>query len=240
MVSGAGGDATGDVFTAIEGVIGTNFADTLTGGSGAETLDGGAGNDVVYGSLGADILTGGAGTDTLDYSASSAGITLTLSGVASSGGDAAGDVVTGFEIVYGSGQADSITGTSAAESLYGQGGTDTLIGGGGADVLDGGAGTDTADYSTSASGITIAMDGSAGSGGDAQGDTLLNIEALTGSGFNDVLYGTTGAQTLNGGAGDDVLEGGAGGDSLIGGTGNDSASYASAAAGPGPCASFAS
>src|SRR5262249_27160907 len=51
-----------------------------------------------------------------------------------------------------------------------------------------------------------------GSGGDAQGDTLVNIENLIGSAQAD---------TLTGDGGDNVLDGGGGGDVLIGGDGND-------------------
>jgi Ca2+-binding RTX toxin-like protein len=52
-------------------------------------------------------------------------------------------------------------------------------------------------------------------------DTLINIENLTGSNFNDTLTGNTLANILNGGAGNDALTGGAGNDSLIGAVGND-------------------
>jgi len=42
-------------------------------------------------------------------------------------------------------------------------------------------------------------------GGDAQGDTLSNIENLTGSNFNDTLEGTAGNNTLAAGAGIDTV-----------------------------------
>ena len=46
-----------------------------------------------------------------------------------------------------------------------------------------------------------------GSGGDAQGDTLLNIEDLLGNGFGDTLTGNAGANVINGGAGADIMQG---------------------------------
>ena len=44
-----------------------------------------------------------------------------------------------------------------------------------------------------------------GSGGDAEGDTLINIENLTGSNFDDTLEGNAGNNTLVGGAGIDTV-----------------------------------
>jgi len=79
--------------------------------------------------------------------------------------------------------------------------------------------------------VTVALDGSAGSGGDAAGDTLEGIEALTGSAFADQLAGNDSANTLDGGAGDDVLSGLGGADRLIGGTGFDTADYSRSATG---------
>ena len=52
-----------------------------------------------------------------------------------------------------------------------------------------------------------------GTGGDAEGDTLVNFENLTGSAF------------------DDTLEGNGGNNTLVGGAGNDTVSYANAGAG---------
>ena len=66
---------------------------------------------------------------------------------------------------------------------------DTLIGGGGADTLDGGEGVDTADYSASTEAVQVYLDGTAGTGGHAAGDTLSNIENLIGSSYGDTLTG---------------------------------------------------
>ena len=49
----------------MEGVIGTNFADTLTGSNGNDILRGENGNDIINGGLGNDTITGGSGADTL-------------------------------------------------------------------------------------------------------------------------------------------------------------------------------
>jgi Ca2+-binding RTX toxin-like protein len=43
-----------------------------------------------------------------------------------------------------------------------------------------------------------------GGGGNAQGDTLFNIENLTGSAFNDTLEGNAGNNVLAGGVGIDL------------------------------------
>ena len=59
------------------------------------------------------------------------------------------------------------------------------------------------------------------SDGDGGTDTLVDIENITGSGFNDVLIGDTGANVLTGGDGNDRLDGGGGADRLVGGNGND-------------------
>jgi len=83
LQSGAtsGGDAQGDVLTAIENLTGSAFGDTLYGNSGVNTLNGGAG---------ADILTGGAGADTFVFQAGQAGgdIVMDFAGLGAASGDA--------------------------------------------------------------------------------------------------------------------------------------------------------
>jgi Ca2+-binding RTX toxin-like protein len=60
------GDAAGDLYTEIENLAGSAFADRLTGGIGNNTLTGGGGNDTLAGLGNADILLGGAGNDLLN------------------------------------------------------------------------------------------------------------------------------------------------------------------------------
>ena len=95
--------------------------------------------------------------------------------------------------------------------------------------MNGGAGIDTANYAQSNAGVSIEL-GVNVTGGHAQGDQLISIENLTGSGFSDVLTGNSFANVLAGGAdvdilsgagGDDQLDGGNGADTLYGGNGND-------------------
>jgi Ca2+-binding RTX toxin-like protein len=63
------GDAQGDTFTQIEGVIGIAGDDTIYGDDNPNTLQGRDGNDTLIGRGGADTLAGGNGNDTLVYDA---------------------------------------------------------------------------------------------------------------------------------------------------------------------------
>lgn len=104
----------------------------------------------------------------------------------------------------------------------GRAGDDTFDGGAGADTIDGGAGIDTASYYWSASGVEIDLNIVEDQLTRGAGvDTLISIENLLGSTFNDVLVGSAGVNSLNGDAGDDVIQGGGGADVLLGGAGND-------------------
>jgi Ca2+-binding RTX toxin-like protein len=63
---GDGGDATGDLITGIEDVIGTVGLDVLTGDGQANRLFGGGSSDLLVGGAGNDRLVGGSGVDTLN------------------------------------------------------------------------------------------------------------------------------------------------------------------------------
>ena len=65
--SGNTGDAKGDVYSSIENINGSAYADKLAGNDAANRLSGGAGNDVIKGAGGADTLYGGSGADTFIY-----------------------------------------------------------------------------------------------------------------------------------------------------------------------------
>ncbi len=149
------------------------------------------------------------------------------------GGKGGGSTIRGSkrdDILIGTENADVILGKAGNDSLSGLGGDDTLSGGdgddlleggAGADVLDGGNGNDTASYEGSADGVVVSLSAGTGTGGDAEGDTLIFIENVTGSLHADTLTGDDGANTLDGGSGDDALFGGAGNDVLLGGDGGD-------------------
>ncbi|MGZ9202254.1 MAG: beta strand repeat-containing protein, partial [Caulobacteraceae bacterium] len=85
---------------------------------------------------------------------------------------------------------DTLDGAGGKDTLLGNGGADTLIGGAGADRLDGGGGNDTASYLAAGSAITIdlANKGPQNTGGSGA-DTLVKVENVIGSTFNDDLSG---------------------------------------------------
>jgi Ca2+-binding RTX toxin-like protein len=237
----SGGHAAGDTFTAIENLVGSDHADTLTGnardnllngglgndglwgGGGNDTLAGDGGNDTLTGGAGGDALSGGAGTDAASYATSTAGVTVNLATGAASGGHAAGDTLQGIENLIGSSHADTLTGNFGNNALSGGDGNDTLIGAAGADALNGGAGIDAASYAGSNAGVRVHLALGGAAGGDADGDTFTGIDALIGSAYSDHLAGDAGDNHLYGEDGNDALWGGDGNDIIIGGAGIDGA-----------------
>lgn len=143
------------------------------------------------------------------------------------------DVLNGYsggDRLYGGDDGDTLYGSNQDDALYGESGDDVLNGGNGSDLLDGGDGADQASYKFSPVGVTIDLGLGTASGGTAEGDTLVSIEDLKGSGYDDVLtgdggdnrfYAQNGADTLYGMGGNDRLFGEGGGDALYGGDGND-------------------
>ena len=79
----------------------------------------------------------------------------------------------------------------------------------------------TADYAFSTAGVYVNLTSGTGSGGDAQGDTLVNIQNVSGTQYADTLVGNSQANTLLGGDGNDVIYAEGSGDHLDGGNGVD-------------------
>ncbi|MDQ0323503.1 Ca2+-binding RTX toxin-like protein [Pararhizobium capsulatum DSM 1112] len=121
----------------------------------------------------------------------------------------------------GGDDGDTIYGYAGNDKLYGENGNDALVGGAGADALSGGAGTDRAYYSGATTGVVVSLQSPSLNTGEAKGDTFSSIENLTGSNYNDSLFGNAGANSFSGGAGNDIIKGYAGKDALAGGSGND-------------------
>ena len=135
----------------------------------------------------------------------------------------------GVDWIYALGGNDNVFGGESDDWIFGGSGNDTLKGGGGADRLYGGADNDTAAYDDSPTRVIVELMGIDGLGhgyyGTAEGDTLIEIENLSGSYYEDVLIGNDGVNTLTGLVGDDFLEGRGGADTLDGGPGSDTAGY---------------
>ncbi|MBY0545434.1 MAG: hypothetical protein K2Q14_07810 [Gammaproteobacteria bacterium] len=129
-----------------------------------------------------------------------------------------------------------ITGTSGNDVLVGEstnnnyikalGGNDMITGGPFFDIIDGGSGTDTVSYASVnyAEVVNLASESAYGQGSayGTDSDTLMNIENIIGTAFNDKITGDGNPNVLSGGAGNDVIVGANGNDTLIGGPGDDS------------------
>jgi len=241
-VHGGGGDDTISAAAAYANLFGDKGADMITAPSGAGEVEGGAG---------ADTLTAfGSSSIHLSYRNSSAGVKVNLTANTASGGDAAGDHISGFTSVIGSAFADVLTasaglydfgkleglegndrliGGDGYDELHGGEGNDTLIGGAQADILDGykghdllkgGAGDDRATYKNSGDAVMVNL-ATGKTGGGAVGDKLVSIEDLTGSDLDDTLKGNAKNNDLDGGDGNDLLVGRGGNDILRDGPGAD-------------------
>lgn len=114
-------------------------------------------------------------------------------------------------------------GTDGSDTLVGADNeSDELIGKRGNDILIGGDGFgfDFARYDSAISAVKVSLLSGTASGGDGN-DTLLGIEGIAGSQFNDTLVGDENFNTLIGNKGNDVL---------MGGDGFDTADYSNASA----------
>jgi Ca2+-binding RTX toxin-like protein len=177
------------------------------------------------GGAGADALRGGDDIDTVSYATSSAAVSVNLLTNVAGGGHASGDSFSDIENVIGTRfEHDTLIGNGRNNNLYGGGGFDTLsgaagndilIGGEDRDLLQGGIGFDAASYASSGAGVIVSLAIGAGTGGDADGDTLTEIEDLIGSDHADILTGDSRNNVLSGGLGNDVLDGGFGFDTFL-------------------------
>jgi Ca2+-binding RTX toxin-like protein len=179
----------GATLRSIENLIGTSAIDTLTGDAGDNVIQGRGAGDTLDGGA------NGAAGDTLSYSNSTSGVTVNIATNTASGGDAQGDVISGFENIIGSSQQDVLTAGA---------GNNVLSGGAGADTLNGGTDNDTASYVNNTAGVTVLLKSGIAIESSGVNDTLISIENVTGSNFNDTLEGNGLANVLDGGNGLDT------------------------------------
>jgi hypothetical protein len=201
LIGGAGND-TLDGGAGNDSMLGGAGNDYFYGSEGADYMDAGDGFDVL------DYSRSNAGVYVKLNSTFEVSILH--------GGYAEGDTIVGvnFEHLIGSDYDDTLIGQNDAEILEGGAGNDYLDGGANSDSLYGGAGNDTfsggpdfgghevdndyidggddvdlVDYFGSREAVNVDLSTGIGLGGSAQGDTLISIENLFGSNYNDTLIG---------------------------------------------------
>jgi Ca2+-binding RTX toxin-like protein len=179
----------------VEGIVGGEGADVLTGNDGPNYLDGGAGGDTLNGLGGSDDLTDSGGDGAAD------------SFDAGDGDDVLGDAGAGPDSFSGGAGEDLLAAYAARTTAV----TATLDG-----IPDDGApgegdnvGTDIEDVVGGSGDDTIA-----GSAADNELAGGPGNDAIAGGGGNDGLHGDAGADLLDGGPGRDLLDGDGGPDTL--------------------------
>jgi len=189
--------------------------ENLTGSAFNDTLVGSAATNIIEGGLGNDSINGAAGSDTASYEHAPSGVSVNLAFSAAQNTLGAGvDTLT---------QIENLRGSAFNDTLVGNAGSNIIEGGPQNDTINGGAGFDTASYEHSTAGVTVSLGVTTAQNTLGAGiDTLISIENLTGSAFNDTLIGNSGSN---------IIEGGPGNDNVNGGAGIDTASYARAPSG---------
>ncbi|MHA3738380.1 calcium-binding protein [Pseudomonas sp. Eth.TT006] len=120
-------------------------------------------------------------------------------------------------VVNGTSDADVLLGTDGNDELHGLESDDQLLASAGSDVLDGGDGFDTVNYYGMSSGLSVEFGAGSATvtGADGKVDTLVSVEKVVGSFYNDTLTTSVAGVTLDGSGGDDVYNVNAEGVTLI-------------------------
>lgn len=120
-------------------------------------------------------------------------------------------VFEGNDTMNGSGEHDVLLGFGGNDSMSGGGGNDNLIGGAGNDTINGGDGFDWAEYWDATAAVTVTLSGASNGtvvgNGTVGTDTLIEIEGVGGSGFDDSLTGSSYNEAFFGDSGNDTIDG---------------------------------
>ena len=245
----SGGDAENDTISSgIDGVIGSDYDDTLTGFDhqgtdpadtytnefwgmgGDDTITGGGGDDYLDGGDGDDHIEGGDGDDVIiggDIGSPDRG----YPGVFPGDADTTNDMDTllggaGNDTISGGDDNDYIDGGADNDTIDGGFDDDTILGGSGDDFIVGGEGSDTIDggegndiiYGGLAPGFPDSLNIP-----DDAGDLVTDNgqDVIHGGAGNDTIYGQDDDDLIYGGDGDDTISGGIDNDTIHAGAGHD-------------------
>ena len=239
-----------DTLTSIEGVVGTDFNDTLRGNDASNYFEGRGGNDLMEGFGESDFFRCGAGNDTMDGGEGGAddedrvqygsdaddtagqnGVIIDLAAGTATDGYGDTDTLIGIENASGTQFADVMRGSADSNDFAGERGDDLLVGFERNDNFRGGAGKDTMDGGDG--GINdfdrVEYDRDAE---DAAGQSGVIVDLVAGTatdGYGDTdtligienVTGTRFGDRIIGDDGENDLNGGDGDDTLTGGAGGD-------------------
>ena len=124
-----------DHFYDFEGIIGSDYDDSLYGNDQDNTFIGGLGNDIIDGGVDSN--------NTVSYISAKSGVVVSLVSEATNSGGAGNDTLTNIQNLIGSDHGDFLTGNDFSN---------ILTGGVGADTMSGGLGNDTFHYSSTGQG----------------------------------------------------------------------------------------
>ncbi len=252
--AGTATDGWGDTDTliGIERVTGSEFNDTIIGDDGRNSFNGLGGDDSMAGlggdddwdiSAGNDTIDGGEGFDNIGHFDAPTGVVTDLGAGTTTDGFGTVDTLISIEGVDGSSFGDTLIGDDSNNFLDGRAGDDLLQGLGGEfdnfrgsqgnDTIDGGAGTDRVEYHRDAdrgglAGVMVDLDAGTATDGFGDTDTLIDIEDVRGTQFDDTIIGNGDDNYIEGEAGNDSIAGGDGRDTFELGQGNDTVDGGSA------------
>lgn len=189
-------------------VTGTKYDDTIYGGAGNDTLKGENGNDILIGGKGNDVLNGGYGNDTYIWNL----------------GDGL-DTIEDYQSSSTDGRMDSVSfgqGISFEDLTFERSGSDLIIYVKGdrtqGVILRNQFNSDyyRIEYLELADGTVKNL--------TEMGFTFQQTDRyddVSGTQYDDIIYGNGGNDTIEAGKGNDIISGGAGDDTIDGGAGND-------------------
>lgn len=144
-------------------------------------------------------------------------------------GTAGDDLYSGFgyissaggnDTINGTGKSDFLEGGDGNDRLYGLTGDDKLRGSLGDDFIYGGKGLDTLWFTQEIGPVEVNLVTGRVTGGTGN-DTIVSIENVWATDFDDILTGNAKANKLSGYGRNDIIRGAGGADSLLGGWGDD-------------------
>ena len=204
LATGTAEDGFGgtDRISNVDNILGSDFADVIIGNADFNTIEGLAGDD---------LIDGRGASDRIDYQRSPTRVIVNLETGTAFDGFGGTDTVRNVANVRGSPFDDVIIGTADQ-------GFNSFEGLAGDDVINGN-GTDgkQVSYANSPAGVSVDLQAGTAADGFGDSDTVVNVDSVLGSPFDDVIVGSSRAafEDFEGLAGDDRIDGNGGPDNQV-------------------------